>query len=878
MSVESASRAVKESDAVGPEIIHDAELIDALVSNAEKATKKFRSYTQKQVDEIVRSVTTKILPHAMEIAEQVQEETRFGFLEDKYFKIRAVIEVNHNYLRGKKSVGVINQNKDGIIEIAEPVGVIAGILNSTGTGAIDYVKIINTLKTRNSIVLAPHPRTKKVAYKVANLLHKFAIEAGAPEGCIQCIETPSVPGTNYLMKHPKIKLIWATGGSGMVKAAYSSGKPTLGVGPGNTPVYIDSDVDADFAAESILISKVFDGATACTCESNLFVHQEIKPQLLKSFEKYGYYVLTNDQKELLEKYMYPEKDGHKHFNAEIVGMPVEFVCEQAGIKPPEGTKVLVVEMSNEEVGHAHPVSREKLSNVLTMYTVSSAVQGLAMAIDNLEIVGKGHTAVVHSHNKGVCEMFAEAIPVSRIIANGPSTNSAVFDTYNKRIPTYSVGCGRMGGNSTTGNISYLDLLDIKTYSERMDENRWYIIPREIYKDEEAIGYLSRLTNKKIFAVIDPGISKMVEEKLNQCLDSSNKLCISNHVEPDPSFEIVEEGYKLLKDFHPDTIIVIGGGSAIDAAKGMYIRYEYPEIDIRTLGIPFYDIFDQIAYLPPREKKSKFIAAPTTCGTGSEVTPFAVFTDKGQNRKFVVGSYEITPDVTILLSEMIHGLPKHILADTVFDALSHAIEAYVSVKDCAEADVNSINAVRLIFENLPKAFLENDKEAKSNLLVAACEAGKAISNAYLGINHSLSHQLGGQFHIPHGKANAILMVPVIKFNSQPVRNAFRITPYPNNKVFNSKARYSKLARKSLHIYANTDKEIVNKFCEKIDELRNIVGIEGKISEIINFKYSKEEYEKLIPLMAKNALQDLCTGCNPIYPSLKDFETIYKECFE
>lgn len=845
--------------------------IDNLIEKASIAAKQFRTFSQEQVDYIVQRVCLDILPHSLELAEMIQGECGFGTTEDKFFKIRALIELVHNYIRDKKSVGIINKLPNGIVEIAQPIGVIGAITNCTGTGAVEFLKIINSLKTRNSLVIAPHPRTKHSASYVAKLMHDYAVRAGAPEGCIQCIETPSVEGTKYLMTHDSVSLVWATGGSAMVKAAYSSGKPTLGVGPGNTPVIVDEDTDPDLVAESILISKTFENGTSCTAESNLFVHKGIKEALLSSLNKYGYYILNDAQKQVLIDFMYPLIDDQRRFNSDIVGMDPKKIITSARLNVPLETKILVCEMNNNEIGEDYPLAGEKLSNIIGLYTVQSAREGINLAIQTLEYVGKGHTAVIFSNNEGVKREFAERVPASRLVANAPASQSGAFDTYNKRLPTYSVGCGIMANNSTTQNISYIDLLDIKRYSERMSEDRWYHIPKEIYKDQEAKKYLSTLKDKRIFAVIDPGITKMIEEKLNTWLPKDCKLFVCNDVEPDPSFKLIEIGFNKIKEFKPDTILAIGGGSAIDSAKGIWIRYEHPHINLKGLGTPFFDIYEQILKLPKLGERAKLVTIPTTCGTGSEVTPFAVFTDTSSHRKFAVGNYEMIPNVTLLIPELLEKLPKSIMVDTAFDALSHAIEAFASVKDCEEADLNSIKAVQMIFENLPNAYLENDLKAKVNLLYAASEAGKAISNAFVGINHSLAHQLGAQFKVSHGKAIAIFLEPVIRYNSAPVKEIFRITPYPNNKIYNAGSRYAELARKALGIYADSEEKIVNEFCLRLKKLMKTVNLEQNVSQL---GIKEDDYIERIPLMAKNALQDFCTGGNPRFPSLNELEKLYE----
>ena len=609
--------------------------VDALVSKAKQAAKQFRSYTQDQVDKIVEKVSAKFLPHSMELAKMIVNERKFGVTEDNYLKIRSIVEFVNNSLRGEKSVGEISSNADGIVEFAEPVGVIAGILNCTGTGAIDYNKVVCALKTRNSIVLAPHPRTKRSSSNTAQLLTQYAEDAGAPKGCIQCISEPSVDSTNYLLNHKDVAMNWATGGTGLVRAAYTSGKPSLGVGPGNTPVYIDECVDTDFVAESILISKTFDAATACTAESNLFVNRDAKPALYKSFEKYGYYILEESEKQRLQEFMFVQKKDKKFLNSEIVGQDVSEILRRSGIEIDVVPNMLVCEVDKHEIGPDFPLSGEKLCNVLALYTVETLDEGIELTQQTLQFSGKGHTASIFSQDERVLNRYSKSISCSRIVANSPATHGAVFDDYNRRVPAYSLGCGIMGGNITTENINYRHLLDIKRYSNRMREPDWYIIPNEVYKDTDAKRYLTTLENRNIFCVIDPGINEFVTEYLKACLPKSSRLHVSNDVEPDPSFEMVEKGYDKLRKVNPDTIIAIGGGSAIDAAKGMWLRYEYPDLDIRDVAQPYFDIWRQVGQLPSKDKKAKFIAIPTTCGTGSEATCAAVFTDTAQHRKYIV---------------------------------------------------------------------------------------------------------------------------------------------------------------------------------------------------------------------------------------------------
>lgn len=851
--------------------------IDELTQKAADAAKKFRTYTQEQVDEIVKRVSIKLLPYAMTIAELYQSEFPRGTMEDKYLKMVNTIEVIYNYLRDKKTVGVIKRLDNGIVEVAQPVGVIAGIINCTGVGSVDYDKIISVLKTRNSIVIAPHPATKKTSNFIAKLAHQFAVEAGAPEGCIQCVEKPSISGSQYLMNHPLVRLVWATGGAAMVHAAYSSGKPALGVGPGNVPVYIDEDVDAEMVAESILMSKMIDGATFCSSESNLLVHKGVREKMLKSFDNCGFYILNAEQKQKLLDFMHPEEDGKRHFNGAVVGLEAPTIAKMCGIEVPEHTRLLVVEMENDQIGKKFPFSGEKLSHIVTLYTVDSVKQGIDIAVKTLEYSGAGHTAAVYSNNEAVRMEFAERVPACRLVANCPTNHSVGIDMYNKRIPSYSLGCGRMGKNSNSQNIYYKDLIDIKRYSDRIAADRWYIIPKENYKDKIAVEYLSTLSKKKIFAIIDPGVTKMVEEKLATWLPKDSELFVCNDVEPDPSFEIIDAGFAKINKFQPDIILAIGGGSAIDTAKGVWIRYEHPELELRDFGQPFFDIFKQVNLIPKMGNKAKLVAAPTTCGTGSEMTPFAVFSDTKTHRKHAVSSYEITPTVSLLIPELVQTLPKEIMADTAIDALVHALESFVSPKDCVAADLNSINAVQMIFENLPKAYLEDDANAKTQLLYAANEAGKALANAFVGINHSLAHQIGANFKVPHGKANAIFILPVIRFNTVPVKELFRIPPYPNKMIYDAEARYAELAKKALGIVGSSDKEILDEFCNRIEKLLATLGMEQSISQIENVKVSKEEYEKMVPTMALNSLQDLSSYGNPVYPSYKDMVRLFTAAY-
>lgn len=848
--------------------------LDTLLQAANNAAKRFRTYSQQQVDAIVEATALALKQKTLEIAEMLQNEFNIGNLEDKYLKLESVIETLNNYLRDKKTVGIIHQDLDtGITEIAEPVGVVAAITNCTGAGAIEILKSLNALKTRNAIVFAPHPNTAKSAKFVCDYMHRAAVAAGAPQGCIQCIEQPSVNLTQSLMSHQLVSIVWATGGKAMVSAAHRSGKPAIGVGPGNTPVLVSGSVDTDRVIEDILKSKLFENGTSCTAESNLIIHHHIKNKFLTSLKKYGCHILNAHEKLQLLDYMFPLESDKRKFNTAIVGKATAEIIKAANLNLPLTTKILIYEMANHEIGEKFPVSGEKLSNVLGMYTVATDTEGLKIALATLEYVGKGHTAAIHSDNYQLIDAFSEQTPVSRIVINAPATFGGAFDTYNKRVPSYSVGCGAMGGSSSTQNIGYRELLDIKRASLRKERNRWYIIPKTILKDQKAKKYLKTLQNDKIFLVVDPALKAIVVKKLTNWLPKGNrasKVFVCSNVEPDPRFETIESLAKSAQKFKPNLILAVGGGSAIDTAKGIWLKYEHPNLDLQNFGLPFNDIFEQVTRTPKMGVLAKLIAIPTTCGTGSEVTPFAVFTESKSKKKCVIGSYELTPNVTLLIPDFINTLPTSILVDTAFDALTHAIEAYVSIKDCKNADKNAIVAVKSIFANLEKAYLHNDQKAKANLLYASCEAGKAIANSFVGINHSLAHQLGANFHIPHGRANAMFLIPIIKYNSTSIDKHARPTPaYPNQLVFNAEARYADLARIALGI-TGADKKIVNEFCNQINKLMDSVGM----SEIIAKTKLPKINDQLISQMAKNAFTDVCTRVNPRSPNLKELEELFR----
>lgn len=849
-------------------------MIDTLVANAQKALKAFRDYDQETIDHIVKQMALAGLDKHMYLAKLAIEETKRGVYEDKIIKNIFATEYIYHNIKYDKTVGVIRENEqEGVIEIAEPVGVIAGVTPVTNPTSTTMFKALISIKTRNPIIFAFHPSAQKCSSEAARILRDAAIAAGAPEHCIQWIETPSVEATQQLMHHPGVSLILATGGAGMVKAAYSSGKPALGVGPGNVPCYIEKTANIKRAVNDLILSKTFDNGMICASEQAVIIDKEIYDAVKNEMIANKCYFLNEEEKKKVEKLVINENTCA--VNPNIVGKPAYEIAKMAGVDVPVDTKILVAELKS--VGPQEPLSREKLSPVLACYKVNSTEEGLKRAEEVLEFGGLGHSAVIHSENQEVILEFGKRMKAGRIISNAPSSQGAIGDIYNAYIPSLTLGCGTFGGNSVSTNVGATHLINIKKLARRNVNMQWFKVPPKIYFEKHATQYLAKMPNiSRAFIVTDPGMVKLgyVDKVLYYLRKRPDYVhCeIFSEVEPDPSIETVMKGADMMHAFQPDVIIALGGGSAMDAAKAMWLFYEHPNTDFNGLKQKFLDIRKRVFKYPKLGQKAQFVAIPTTSGTGSEVTSFAVITDKKNNVKYPLADYELTPDVAIVDPQFVMTVPKHITADTGMDVLTHAIEAYVSNMANDYTDGLALKAIQLVFEYLPRAYKNgNDEVAREKMHNASTIAGMAFANAFLGINHSLAHKLGAEFHIPHGRANTILMPHVIRYNAQKPK---KFTAFPKYEHFVADERYAQIAR-LLGLPAKTTEEGVESLVQAVIKLAKELDMPLSIAAT---GVKKEEFESKVEQLAELAFEDQCTTANPKLPLVSDLADIYRQAYK
>ncbi|BDG49198.1 bifunctional acetaldehyde-CoA/alcohol dehydrogenase [Parageobacillus sp. KH3-4] len=854
--------------------IEVAKMIDKLVANAQKALEQFRAYDQETIDHIVKEMALAGLDKHMALAKLAVEETKRGVYEDKIIKNLFATEYIYHNIKYDKTVGIIHENPhEEIIEIAEPVGVIAGITPVTNPTSTTMFKALISIKTRNPIIFAFHPSAQRCSSEAARVLRDAAIRAGAPEHCIQWIETPSLEATRQLMHHPGVSLILATGGAGMVKAAYSSGKPALGVGPGNVPCYIEKTANIKRAVNDLILSKTFDNGMICASEQAVIVDKEIYEQVKKEMIENRCYFLNEEEKKKVEKLVINENTCA--VNPDIVGKPAYEIAKMAGIAVPEDTKILVAELKG--VGPKYPLSREKLSPVLACYKVNSTEEGFKRCEEMLEFGGLGHSAVIHSDDQEVVTEFGKRMKAGRIIVNAPSSQGAIGDIYNAYIPSLTLGCGTFGGNSVSANVSAVHLVNIKRMAKRTVNMQWFKVPPKIYFEKNAVQYLAKMPNiSRAFIVTDPGMVKLgyVDKVLYYLRRRPDYVHseIFSEVEPDPSIETVMRGVDMMRNFEPDVIIALGGGSPMDAAKAMWLFYEHPAADFNALKQKFLDIRKRVYKYPKLGQKAKFVAIPTTSGTGSEVTSFAVITDKKTNIKYPLADYELTPDVAIVDPQFVMTVPKHVTADTGMDVLTHAIEAYVSNMANDYTDGLAMKAIQLVFEYLPRAYQNGaDELAREKMHNASTIAGMAFANAFLGINHSLAHKLGAEFHIPHGRANTILMPHVIRYNAAKPK---KFTAFPKYEYFKADQRYAEIAR-MLGLPARTTEEGVESLVQAIIKLAKQLDMPLSIEAC---GVSKQEFESKVEKLAELAFEDQCTTANPKLPLVSDLVHIYRQAFK
>ncbi len=845
--------------------------IDELVRKASTAQVEFMDLTQEKIDAIVKVMALAGIDKHMELARMAVDETGMGVYEDKITKNLFSTEEVYHDIKYEKTVGIIEENyEEGYMKVAEPIGIIAGVTPVTNPTSTTMFKCLISVKTRNPIIFSFHPKAIHSSIAAAKIMLDAAVAAGAPKNCIGWIEKPSIEATNLLMNHPGISLILATGGTNMVQAAYSCGKPALGVGPGNVPCYIEKSANIKRAVTDLILSKTFDNGTICASEQSVIVDKEIAEKVKTVMTDYGCYFLKPDEITRLSKIAIDSEHGT--MSGVVVGQPAVKIAEMANIKVPDNTKILVAEL--EGVGPEYPLSREKLSPILAYYVVVDYKEGIKRCEEITEFGGLGHSAVIHSENQEVIEEFARRLRTGRLLINSPSSHGAIGDIYNTNTPSLTLGCGSMGRNSTTDNVSVENLINIKRVALRRDRMKWFKIPPKIYFEYGSLQYLSKIKGKKAFIVTDPFMVKMgFSERVTYQLDKIGiDYQIFSEVEPDPSVETVMTGVKEMNSYQPDLIIALGGGSPIDAAKGMWLFYENPEMEFETLRMKFADIRKRAFKFPNLGKKATFVAIPTTSGTGSEVTAFAVISDKKRNIKYPLADYELTPDIAIIDPELVLTVPQSVTADTGMDVLTHAIEAYVSVMASDYTDALAEKAIKLVFEYLPRAYQNGqDREAREKMHNASTIAGMAFTNAFLGVNHGMAHVLGAKFHIPHGRANAIIMPYVIKYNAQ---RPSKFVAFPQYEYPMAGERYAEIAR-FLGLPAATTEEGVNSLDNAVKELMVKLNIPLSLAAA---GVDKTAFEKELREMADIAFNDQTTGTNPRMPLVAEIEGIYREAYE
>ncbi|HEL0010035.1 TPA: bifunctional acetaldehyde-CoA/alcohol dehydrogenase [Streptococcus equi subsp. zooepidemicus] len=856
-----------------------AATIDALVQKGLVALDKMRQLTQEQVDYIVAKASVAALDAHGELAKHAYEETGRGVFEDKATKNLFACEHVVNNMRHQKTVGIIEEDDvTGLTLIAEPVGVICGITPTTNPTSTAIFKSLISLKTRNPIIFAFHPSAQESSAHAARIVRDAAIAAGAPEDCVQWIETPSLEATNALMNHDGIATILATGGNAMVKAAYSCGKPALGVGAGNVPAYVEKSANIRQAAHDIVMSKSFDNGMVCASEQAVIIDKEIYDEFVSEFKSYHTYFVNKKEKALLEEFCFGAKANSKNcagakLNPNIVGKPATWIAEQAGFTVPEGTNILAAECK--EVSENEPLTREKLSPVIAVLKAESREDGVEKARQMVEFNGLGHSAAIHTADADLAKEFGTRIRAIRVIWNSPSTFGGIGDVYNAFLPSLTLGCGSYGRNSVGDNVSAVNLLNIKKVGRRRNNMQWFKVPSKTYFERDSIQYLQKCRDvERVMIVTDHAMVELgfLDRIIEQLDLRRNKVVyqIFADVEPDPDITTVMKGTELMRTFKPDTIIALGGGSPMDAAKVMWLFYEQPEVDFHDLVQKFMDIRKRAFKFPELGKKTKFVAIPTTSGTGSEVTPFAVISDKANNRKYPIADYSLTPTVAIVDPALVLTVPDFIAADTGMDVLTHATEAYVSQMANDFTDGLALQAIKIVFESLEKSVKEADFESREKMHNASTMAGMAFANAFLGISHSMAHKIGAQFHTVHGRTNAILLPYVIRYNgTRPAKTA----TWPKYNYYRADEKYQDIA-KLLGLPASTPEEGVESYAKAVYDLGCRLGIK------MNFRdqgIDEEEWKAHTRELAYLAYEDQCSPANPRLPMVEHMEEIMNDAY-
>lgn len=855
--------------------------VDELVAGAQAALAQFETYDQEQVDHIVKKASLAALAHHGDLAKAAVEETGRGLFEDKAVKNLFACEHVVNSMRGLKTAGVIARDEiNGITEIAEPVGVICAMTPVTNPTSTTVFKALIALKTRNPIVFAFHPSAQRCSAEAARIVRDAAIEAGAPEGCVQWIEQPSMAATGLLMNHPGVSTILATGGNAMVKAAYSCGKPALGVGAGNVPAYVARDAKLGRAVHDIVLSKAFDHGMICASEQAVVFDQEIYEDGIAELKRLNAHILTAAEKTKLEEFVfgataYGTDCAGARLNASVVGKSPVWIAEQAGFEVPADTAILVAECA--EVGPAEPLTREKLSPVLAALKARDTEHGLELAAQMVEFDGLGHSAAIHTESEELAEEFGRRVKAIRVIVNSPSTFGGIGDVYNAFLPSLTLGCGSYGHNSVSNNVSAVNLLNIKRIGRRNTNMQWYKIPPKIYFERNAVKYLGEMDGvSRVTLVTDRTMGEIgFVRKVTDILNSRTEpvaLQVIDNVEPNPELATVRAGAAAMREFRPDTIVALGGGSPMDAAKIMWLMYEHPEIEFADTKEKFFDIRKRAYKFPQLGQKAKLVAVPTTSGTGSEVTPFAVISDPAAAQKYPLADYALTPNVAIVDPMLPMNLPPTVTADSGFDALTHATEAYVSVYANDFTDGQCLQAIKLIFENLEACVTDGAKnpEAREKMHNASTIAGMAFANAFLGLVHAMAHTLGNTFHVAHGRTNALLLPHVIRHNGTVSHKA---TPWPKAETYRAPERLQEIAR-MLGLPAATPEEGVESYARAVEELRERCGIPASFrAEGVD----EAAFIEALPQQAMNAYADQCAPANPRMPMIDDMKQLMRQAY-
>ncbi len=845
--------------------------LDALVSQSKRAAALFTQFTQEDVDRIVELMVLAGLEQAQHLARLAVEETKLGVMEDKVIKNMVASEFVYNYVKNKRTVGLIREFRDrNLLEIAEPIGVLFSLTPITNPTSTVLFKCIVAVKTRNAVIFSPHPKAWRCCSEAVRIMYDAAVKHGAPEGVFTCVESPSLADNSYLMKHKDVGLIDATGGPGVVKAAYSSGKPALGVGPGNTPVYLEKTADLNAAVVDIIVSKTFDNGTICASEQTVVIDDEIYDSVLKKFAELGAHICDEKETRVLERTVIDPQTGFMQPMA--VGQKASDIARFVGLTVKPDTKLLIAPIKG--VGREHPLSVEKLFPVLSVFRAKSTNEALKVCVDVNHAGGLGHTAVVFSRNDGVIRKFGEVINAGRIIVNSPGSIGALGAVYNDLVPTFAFGCGTGGGNSTTDNVNIFHYLNIKRLARRTQNHMWFRVPNQIYFNMNAVENLRQFPSRCTVVITNAPLEQMGHVDIVR-----RNLCPKTHIhvlvipDAEPESKIIAHGVDTLNFYRADQIVALGGGSVIDAAKIMKLKYEAPQADLEYLAAPFLDLRKRVVEYPTEKiNQARLIAISTTSGTGSEVTPFAVLIDKEHERKVTLADYSLTPDVAIVDPQFVMSMPKGLTADTGIDCLTHALEAGVSNYASPYTDSNAMQAIRLVFKYLPIAYEHpENEEARCMMHNAACIAGMAFSNASVGVNHALAHAFGARFGVAHGRANALMLPHVIAYNAS-VPTKFMPSPYTQGYVAHKK--YATVAD-LLGLGGPTTEEKVSNLIATITQLLDRLGFPTSIADL---GISKTEFERAVPELAKTAFDDPSWRSNPRMPLMSELIELLWKAYE